>query len=403
MNASITWLDLTASDRDKIRRVLDLFNEQGTVDELGLGTLRDLLSDSLFPGTSVLHTRLRYVFLIPWLYQVLERQRVKSRDVAAKARDQEIRLINALASDEDAEGVIGIQAGRELARLPSSTYWACLVRWGIFLPAQSQGWYHRNFESLVRHREDVPRADDPGVIWTREPTWHPRLPAAPDDFPHSASFALTAEEADFVQGRLQENCADSLLAWLALEGSAIPADRLWEDPDALRAGPGIGEVVELARRFSLHVEGAPLLYNLIVAERRYMLNQRQEDEEYIAKYREEIREWGSREAQEKPFDPDSLWSFAARKGSNPPTAQRRFVETWSEQVTKLGPERIVDDESLKRLIEHRERQLKGPHRARLANEGRLLDWSGRVGVGRMAFRWPNVRQLLIDLHKGLAA
>jgi len=37
------------------------------------------------------------------------------------------------------------------------------------------------------------------------------------------------------------------------------------------------------------------------------------------------------------------------------------------------------------------------------NNGRLLDWSGRTGTGRMQFRWPNVRQLLIDLHYGLLA
>ena len=72
MQATLTWLDLTASDRDKMRRVLDLFKEQGTLDELGLGSLRDALSDALFPGTSSIETRLRYVLFIPWLYRRLE-------------------------------------------------------------------------------------------------------------------------------------------------------------------------------------------------------------------------------------------------------------------------------------------------------------------------------------------
>ena len=35
MQPTLTWVDLTASDRDKMRRVLDLFNEQGTLDEMG--------------------------------------------------------------------------------------------------------------------------------------------------------------------------------------------------------------------------------------------------------------------------------------------------------------------------------------------------------------------------------
>ena len=57
MGATLTWLDLTASDRDRMRQVLDLFKEQGTVDEMGLGSLRDALSEALFPGTSTIQTR----------------------------------------------------------------------------------------------------------------------------------------------------------------------------------------------------------------------------------------------------------------------------------------------------------------------------------------------------------
>ena len=86
MQATLTWLDLTASDRDKMRRVLDLFKEQGTLDEMGLGSLRDVLSDTLFPGTSSIQTRLRYVLFIPWLYQRLETRRVRSGDVERAAR-----------------------------------------------------------------------------------------------------------------------------------------------------------------------------------------------------------------------------------------------------------------------------------------------------------------------------
>ena len=50
MISSLTWIDLTATDRDRGRRVLDPFKEQGKVDELGLGSLRDLFSNALFPA-----------------------------------------------------------------------------------------------------------------------------------------------------------------------------------------------------------------------------------------------------------------------------------------------------------------------------------------------------------------
>jgi len=37
-------------------RKVDLFREQSTVDELGIGTVRDALADGLFPGISTIQT-----------------------------------------------------------------------------------------------------------------------------------------------------------------------------------------------------------------------------------------------------------------------------------------------------------------------------------------------------------
>ncbi len=168
MQPTLTWLDLTADDRDKMRRVLDLFSEQGTIDELGLGTLRDHLSDALFPGTSSIQTRLRYALFIPWLYQELERKRVSASDIRERARKAEMALIGPLLAGEDVDGVIGSSARGNLRRLPSEAFWAGLVRWGLFVPEKSQGWYQRRFESLTRGGAPSARPDDPGIIWTTQ-------------------------------------------------------------------------------------------------------------------------------------------------------------------------------------------------------------------------------------------
>ncbi|WP_250460291.1 DUF6361 family protein [Microbulbifer litoralis] len=399
--ATLSWVDLTCDDRDKVRQVLDLFNEQGTVDELGLGSLRDMLSDALFPGTSSLHTRLRYFLFIPWIYREIESWG-PGYDVAETAREDELSLIDALDESGDRDGLIGIQARHTLARLPSTVYWAGLVRWGIFMPQRSQAWYHKNIDRLAGNHPALNPVDDPGIMDEREWTWHPRLPKAPDGMPEEGSFQLTSEEAEFLRGRIAERCGDTLLDWLAHEGSVEPATELWEDPDALRAGPEISKVFQLARRFSLHVEGAPLLYNLMLAEKRHQLEGNERDLELIESYRTELQEWAARELAEAPFEPANLWSFAAsRTARQVPAQQRNFVETWSHQVTAIGADQVAGDLYLRRLITTREQDLKSPRRARLINSGRLLDWRGRVGVGRMNFRWPKVRQLLIDLHRGL--
>jgi len=402
MQATLTWLDLTASDRDKMRRVLDLFKEQGTLDEMGLGSLRDALSDALFPGTSSIQTRLRYVLFIPWLYQRLEARRVRSSDIDRAARAAEVDLIGRLAQNEDARGIIGQRARGSLVRLPSSVYWSALTTWGIFQPQQSQGWYQSRFDALVDGRGVVGRADDPGVIWSQQPHWHPRLPEAPARFPWEASFALTPDEADFLRGRVEERCAGTLLAWLVRNGTDSPAADFWDDPDARRAPGSVCETLELARRFSLHVEGIPLLYNLAVAERRREVLDSDEDES-MDEFRAGLAEWAAREVdEERPFEPDALWELVVRRGGRLPYPQRVFVESWSRRIAESGPDRVADDVRLRTLITERELRLKGA-RARLASQSRLRDWSPGAGVGRMDFRWFRVRQLLIDLHRGLAA
>ena len=402
MQATLTWLDLTASDRDKMRRVLDLFKEQGTLDEMGLGSLRDALSDALFPGTSYIQTRLRYVLFIPWIYRRLEARKVRSSDVERAARAAELDLIGRLEQNEDAKGVIGVVARGSLVRLPSSLYWSALTRWGIFQPQQSLGWYHSRFDALVDGRGSVGRADDPGVIWSRQAHWHSRLPEPPAGFPGEASFALTHDEADFLRGRVEERCAGTLLAWLIRNGSDAPAEEVWEDPDALRAPERIRDILELARRFSLHVEGMPLLYNLVVAERRRDVLDSDEDASIDA-FRGRLAEWATREANEdRPFEPDALWNLVVRSGRRIPYPQRLFIESWSRRIAELAPDRLADDDRLRTLVAERELSLKGA-RARLRNRNRLMDWAPGVGVGRMDFRWFRVRQFMIDLHRGVAA
>ena len=210
MAATLTWLDLTASDRDRMRQVLDLFKEQGTVDEMGLGRLRDALSEALFPGTSTIQTRLRYVLFVPWIYRQLEARRIASSSVSAQLRKAEIDLIGPLLENGRSQGVIGERARGSLARQPSSVYWTALVRWGLFLRERPQGWYHVHFTGLLHGRAAEESADDPGIIQARQPNWHPRLPHPPQAFPYEASFDLTREEAVFLQGRIEERCAGTL-------------------------------------------------------------------------------------------------------------------------------------------------------------------------------------------------
>jgi hypothetical protein len=51
------WIDFSKEDRQKAFDVINLLSEQGAVDELGIGVIRDAFANYFFPGTSTIQTR----------------------------------------------------------------------------------------------------------------------------------------------------------------------------------------------------------------------------------------------------------------------------------------------------------------------------------------------------------
>src|SRR5437868_582334 len=96
MTSSLAWLDFSEQEQRQVLSVVELFRDRDTVDELGVGVVRDTYSDLLFPGTSTLHSRARYVLFIPWIYQAIERSSSHCHDPWKSARRMEVRLIDAL-------------------------------------------------------------------------------------------------------------------------------------------------------------------------------------------------------------------------------------------------------------------------------------------------------------------
>ena len=47
MPSSFTWLDYSEFERKRMLDVIELFRDRSTVDELGLGTVRDVFADKL--------------------------------------------------------------------------------------------------------------------------------------------------------------------------------------------------------------------------------------------------------------------------------------------------------------------------------------------------------------------
>src|SRR5688572_25317387 len=65
---------------------------QGVRDEIGFLELHQRYADRFFPGTSVLHTRLRYALFLPWMYEALAKRRITGPVQRAVERE-EMRLV----------------------------------------------------------------------------------------------------------------------------------------------------------------------------------------------------------------------------------------------------------------------------------------------------------------------
>lgn len=379
-----------------MRQAVALFEETDTRDELGIGTIRDAFADELFPGTSVIQTRLRYALLTAWIYQRLESdRRIKATDVGAIARKSELALIGPLQESGASTGVIGKRSGSQLQRPPSSIYWLLLQKWGMFLPRWTSDEYHRRWDHLRNERDSQRRTDDRGVLAQPLLTWNAELPSPPPDFPAAASFDLRREEADFLRGRIADACRGSLLAHAATsdERPDLQQPEPWL---AFRTLPAeLASLLALARKFALLVQGAALAYNMALAQQ---LTGR---EELLARLEHALEEWA---AQAEPLHAaapslDELWAFCERRATVTPRT-REFLELWAALLRGGGYATAARTSEALHLVERRERLLKGS-RSRFGNARALELWGGQAGTGLLNYRWRTVQQFLADLYHGL--
>ena len=403
MTSSLTWLDYSEKDRRSALDVIDLFRETSTVDELGMASVRDSYSDLFFPGTSTVQTRACYFLLIPWTFLRLERLRTSSSKAEARARRAELNLSRRMLAGHDKRGVFGSQAGDALKRLPSEVYWGGLRSWGICTFSGHKWAYFRSLDGF--HRRDrrvrsTPR--DPEGRSAPPANWHPHLPSPPSGFPYdNVSVALRRQDAEYLRDRIRARHPKTLLAVLAARANPVDlqADRPWHLSQLSELTPALREQLRDAELFSVYMQGAALLYNLMLSELR-------QHEAWTEEYRRRLDDWATDVDALGPdaedWNPEEVWRLVRVSGRSLGYPTRAFVERWIEGLKRVGPRALVaEDSNARTLVRDREVQLKRA-RARLANPRRRELWGGESGTGRMAYRWGPAKQVLEDIFEGLA-
>lgn len=394
--SKLTWIDHDSAARERSLQIIGLFRERDSRDELGLGAIRDSFSDKLFPGTSTIQTRLRYMLIIPWVFKKLEAQRIPSGEIEARARRFELQLIKPLTESDDSAKAFGAEAGQHLKRLPSDVYWAGLGDWGLRRFNGSVNDYFRSLDRIYAIRKQAHFHGDDAAEESDALTWHPHLPDPPENFPWELSFSLTREEAEFLRDAIVTAAGESLLGWLVREKRQACIDRPWEHPDLASFPEPTRELLEHAQLFSDVMQGAAILYNLMLAEIEI-----DDRKDLVDEHRERISDWADaldgRRVSEWSL-PD-LWEAVrdSRHTIKPGTC--RFVEKWVQSVRE-NPHGVIDNKEARHLVQMREQALK-KNRSRFVNARAREQWSGYAGIRPMTFRWLIAQTFLEDLARGL--
>ncbi len=403
MTSTFAWLDYSERERRTMLGVMELFREKGTVDELGLGVVRDAFADCFFPGTSTLHSRARYWLFVPWIYRRLESERTPSGRADTRARQLQADLVRALVAGDESEGVIGIDAREKLLRPPAVLYWAGLQRHGIRLVPGSIARYHASLDGFYAAGPSRAEGDERELVDLGHQNWHPALPGAPEDLFQRTDFHLRADDAAFLRERMITSTPQSLLAWTLMHRARL--DRVeapWQHPGLADAPAPLRHEVELARRFSLLMYGAVLVYNIALAEAacRAGLRDGSLEDEYRARYAQWVAD---RLEPELPllrsWDRGDLWATVETLASGRVEHTRRFADAWMAAVLE-GPRSVPDDPAVRTLVADRERRLKRSL-ARLQNRRALERWNGASGVYELTYRWAEGRTLAVDIADGL--
>lgn len=404
LTSTLGWLDSSEQERRAVTELVSALNEPGTLDELGVGTIRDTFADTLFPGTSTIQTRARYFLFIPWILLKVEGD--SRRGAEERARRLQLQLCQVLDKAHGPNtGVIGREAGAALQRWPLDIYWLGLARWGIRRHPGSIASYFASLGQAPSYH--IGRALEEPVEGHRDETmdgirgnWA-SVPDAPSGFPDGATFALTSKEGRFLCERVALNHPASYLAHILQAGKVEDLDIAnypWDCHTAMQsASLSVQDWLDDARLFSLVHRGAVILYN-------QMLAKAHGDEYRIEGFTSELGRWSeamdNAKTKLESWDRRLMWQRLHTVNPRLRASTRQFADRWYDLAATYTGLSIGNRSEAQTLIRERELQLKGA-RARLTHAAAREQRRSYPTTARLAFRWTQVRQITIDILAAL--
>ena len=415
MISQIGWIDFSPEHRDKVTRVIGLLSSPGTVDELGIGVIRNAFSNRFFPGLSTIQTRAKYFIIVPRILReydaMADRDKKKFPSLVRylqQAEDHCNRLLVTKHAGENQYGIFGaenVAQNRLLQRMPSSVYWNGLRTYGLISAPLSLAEFLADYQRRSRtdsHRHgstDQTRGDD--VDAGHHADQPVRIPDDNRDWKEELSIHLSSNEAEYLQEAMTQHAPGSLLAYLLNEDDGMKQIQSLNgnDFDSLLSldciqrlegrDADLYRTVQAASDFWRVMFGAHIRYN-------QLLQKQNSDspgafDENWSEWYEQIR--GDQELWSR-WDTAWLWRLVGTQGSGLRAPTRIFVESWSKSI-QVGDTRQLDG-----IVANQERLNKGT-RARLRTGGERVAEGQWIGISSLSYRLPTARRIVQDIAAGL--
>ncbi|UVE66927.1 DUF6361 family protein [Burkholderia pyrrocinia] len=419
--SSVGWIDFSSTDRERVTGVLALLSETGTLDELGIGQLRDAFADSLFPGFSTVQTRAKYFVTVPQIFDdywaMTPRERGR-RSLESYLKESEDYVAERLVRNHEADqrelgepfptGIIGKErVGKGGAsRRPSSAYWTGLRKFGLVDTELSIAEFSRSTSEqqpvgrLLRDGTEIDSEDDDDVVKRRRLV--ATIPRRSSNWHEDIRIGLTRPEAELLYNKIRyvealkhSIPAQLINAGLFHDGTLLGAGNFEALSGALEALPQVSEICRTtarnAARFSKAFLGAHLRFNYLIAEKLEQARRVDELGEEFAAWRVDAKEHDLFNAA--TIDEWLSPSVALQVGLNANT--RRFIRRWHEAMSDYD----TPTERLDVLVREQADANKG-NRSLLKRS--LSSDMGWAGIHTLQYRWPQAKQILTDIREGLA-
>jgi hypothetical protein len=161
LEPQLGWVWLSQKERRTAELALAEFGPDGTRDELGFGVIHFGYADRFFPGTSVQHTKLRYIWFVCWSYLELQQRfggEAFQKTELDRIEDRTGQKLLRHYGNDDGNGIIGgrvLRVGRSPVVKPSAVYWNAMRTWGLVRPlsvgrdAPGRGELHSRWPDLT--------------------------------------------------------------------------------------------------------------------------------------------------------------------------------------------------------------------------------------------------------------